>query len=334
VSAPSPWHLRELLRPPPHRGPLIAAGAVVLVTGLALVEQRADIALALHVLVLGVAGGLVLWLGVQAPNEDGRPPAYQSVLLVCGLLTLWAALLRLADLLGADYRTGAAGALVWTGLIEAAVAGWVAAFRRSAVSALLSALAAGVALLAAIDWIFDPSGFTVARWLLLLLAGALVLAALALRARLPRHAELLIDGAALAILTIAGEALIGVVIGVVAPFGSVPQPPLPGFWELVVLAAGCGLVAFGAVDRSPGPAWLGLANLLAFVVLVGQGGATLRWWPLTLVVLGAGTVLAGLRPRDPLPPEPGSYPLGDQPLAARTADDDVLRVRDDRPPSG
>jgi hypothetical protein len=309
---------------------------VLLSVGLALVQLRLDLAPGWDALLVGLVALLVLGLGVQAPNEGGSPPAYQSVLLVCGLLLLYVGLLRLADALGADFSSGAAGAYVWTGLVESGVAGWVAAFRRSAVCALISAVAAGIALLSAINWIFDPSGFTAARWILLLLAGVLVIASLALRAGRPRHAELLIDGAALAILAIAGQALIGVVIGIVAPFGSVPSHPLPGFWEFVVLAAGCGLIAYGAVDRAPGPAWLGLVNLVAFVVLVGQGEETLRWWPLVLLVLGAGTMLAGLRPRSPLPPEPGAYRLGEQPLAARATDDDdtiVVTVRDDRPPS-
>jgi hypothetical protein len=330
VAAPTPWHPRELLRPPPHRGPLIASGAVLLTTGLALIQLRVDVARGWDALLLGVVAALVLGLGVQAPNEGGRPPAYQSVLLVSGLLVLYAALLRLA---GAD--TSSTGALVWTGALESAAAGWIAAYRRSAICALISAVAAGIALLSAVDWIFDPSGFAVARWILLLLAGVLVLASLALRAARPRHAELLIDGAGLAILVIAGQALVRVLIGAVVPFASIPENPLPDFWELVVLAAGCGLVAYGAVDRSPGPAWLGLLNLVAFVLLAGQGEETLRWWPLALVVLGAGTMLAGLRPRDPLPPEPGAYRLGEQPLASRTRDDEiVVTVRDDRPASG
>jgi hypothetical protein len=332
VAAPTPWHPRELLRPPPHRGPLIAAGAVLLTTGLGLTLLRLDIAHGWAALLLGVVAALVLGLGVQAPNEGGRPPAYQSVLLVCGLLLLYAALLRLADA-----QTDSTGALVWTGAVESVVAGWVAAYRRSAICALISAVAAGIALLSAVDWVFDPSGFAVARWVLLVLAGVLVLASLVLRAGSPRHAELLIDGAGLAILAIAGQALVRVLIGAVVPFASIPDNPLPGFWELVVLAAACGLVAYGAVDRSPGPAWLGLLNLLAFVGLVGQGEATLRWWPLTLLVLGAATMAAGLRPRAPLPPEPepGAYRLGEQPLAARTRDEEiVVTVRDDRPASG
>src|SRR5919199_667751 len=215
--------LEDLLRPPPHRGPLIAAGAVLLTVGLALLELRLDLGPGVHVLILGAAAALITWLGVQAPNEGGRPPAYQSVLLVCGLLLAYAALLRLADALGGDFDGGPpAGSLVWTGILKALGAGWIAAHRRSAICALISAAAAGVAILA-----------------------------------------------------IALQALAGIVIGAVVPFGSAPANPLPGFWEVVVLAAGCGLVAFGAVDRSPGPAWLGVANLGAFILLVAPGG-TLR----------------------------------------------------------
>ena len=81
--------LTELLRPPPHRGPLIAAGAVVLAVGLATAELRLSsdtLAPFWHLLMLAVAAGVIFALGLQAPNEGGRPPAYQSVLLVTGLL--------------------------------------------------------------------------------------------------------------------------------------------------------------------------------------------------------------------------------------------------------
>ena len=126
----------ELLRPPPHRGPLIAAGAVVLATGLALLELRLedDVAVGVHFLILGTAAAVVLALGLQAPNEDGRPPAYQSVLLVTGLLLLFPALLRLAATLGAeDFGTDfPAGELTWTALVTAGVALFAALHRRSA----------------------------------------------------------------------------------------------------------------------------------------------------------------------------------------------------------
>ena len=41
-------------------------------------------------------------------------------------------------------------------------------------------------------------------------------------------------------------------------------------------------------------------------------------------------LVAGLRPRRPLPPEPDPYRAGEAPLAARVDEDEiVVRVRDD-----
>jgi hypothetical protein len=320
----------ELLRPPPHRGPLIAAGAVVLATGLALLELRLrdELTVGLHFLILGVPAAIVLALGLQAPNEDGRPPAYQSVLLVTGLLLLFAALLRLAAVLGAeDFGSDfPAGELTWTSLVTAGVALFAALRRRSAVCLLLAALFGTLALTAGWEWVFGNESFTATRWLLLLAAAALVLTSLALRAGAPRQAELLIDAAGVAILVIGLQSLAVTVLGV--------EPPgLPDLWELVLLAAGCGLVAFGAFDRSPGPAWLGVANLAAFVAVTAEGDETLYWWPFVLLVIGAAAMIAGLRPRQPLPPEPDPYTVGGRPVASRTADDEVVvHVRDDSPP--
>jgi len=94
--------VRELLRPPSHRGPLIAAGAVALGVGIALEEIRLADKLGdgVHLVILLAAGALIYWLGAQAPNEDGQPPAYQSVLLVVGLLLLSAGLVTLAEHVG------------------------------------------------------------------------------------------------------------------------------------------------------------------------------------------------------------------------------------------
>jgi hypothetical protein len=330
--------LKELLRPPPHRGPLIAAGAVVLAVGLGTAELRLSgdtLAPIWHVLILGLAGGLTFALGLQAPNEAEMPPAYQSVLLVTGLVLLYPALLRLADVLGADLTDGfPAGELTWVSLIEAAAAVYAAFWRRSAICLLLGAIAGAVALLSAWEWIFNNGTFTASRWLLLVVSLALVLVALRLRDGSPRQSELLIDGAGLAIVAIGVQALVSYVIRSLSLFSTPTGPLLPGFWELVLLAAGCGLVAYGALDRSPGPAWMGAANLLAFVVAAGTlSDETLSWWPLLLVVLGAAAMAAGLRPRQPLPPEPDAYRAGDAPLASRSVDDEVVvRVRDDSPP--
>jgi hypothetical protein len=334
--------LQTLLRPPPHRGPLIAAGAVAFVVGVALEELRLrhSVALGVHCVILLATAGLLLALGLQAPTEGGRPPAYQSVLLVAGLLTLYPALLRTADVLGADF-SGAlpAGAFVWTALVEAGMALWAATARRSAVSLLIAAIAGGIALLEAWRWIFHASSQTPYRWLLLLLALALVLASLVLRTSAPRHAEQLVNAAGLAIAVIGVVGIVpGALVALLSPFGSTADLAgvLPNFWELVLLAAGCGLVAFGALDRSPGPAYLGVVNLLLFIAAAaGSSEPTLYWWPLLLLLVGGAAVVAGLRPRRPLPPEPPAYRAGEQPLAARAEDEEiVLRVRDDRPPPG
>ena len=323
----------ELLRPPPHRGPLIAAGAVVLATGLALFELRLmdELSDVTHFLVLGLPAALILGLGLQAPNEDGRPPAYQSVLLVTGLLLLVPALLRLADVLGAeDPEDFPAGELTWTLLVVAGAALFAALRRNSAVCLLLSAIAGVGALLSGWEWVFAPGSFTASRWLLALSAAGLVLAGLALRERSPRQAELLIDGAGLAILVIGGQGLLTALFGEALA----DTTTLPDFWELIVFGAGVGLIAFGAIDRSPGPAWLGLANLAVFVVVVGESSdSTLYFWPLALLLIGGLMLGAGLRPREPLPPEPDAYRAGEQPLASRTADDElVMRVRVDDAP--
>jgi hypothetical protein len=327
--------VRELLRPPPHRGPLIAAGAVVLATGLILFELRQlnELADVVNFLVLGIPAVLILALGLQAPNEDGRPPAYQSVLLVTGLLLLLPALLRLADVFGAENPDDfPAGELTWTLAVVAGVALYAAVRRNSAICLLIAAIAGVGSLLSGWEWIFAPGTFTASRWLLLVSAAALVMGGLALRERAPRQSEILIDAAGLAIFAIGAQGLFLAVIG--DDDGFAAGPPLPDFWELIVFGAAVGLLAFGALERSPGPAWLGFANLVAFIGAVGLNtDSSLYFWPLALLLVGAVMMAAGLRPRQPLPPEPDAYRAGEQPLASRTADDElVMRVRVDDAP--
>ena len=248
----------------------------MLATGLALLELRLqdELAVGVHFLILGTAAAIVLALGLQAPNEDGRPPAYQSVLLVTGLLLLFPALLRLAATFGAeDFATDfPAGELTWTSLLTGAVALFAALRRRSAICLFLAAVFGMVALLSGWEWVFENETFTASRWLLLVAAAGLVLAALALRASAPRQAELLIDAAGVAILFIALQGVWLTLFAGVALQTGVEQPSLPNFWELIVFGAGCGLVAFGAIDRSPGPAWLGVATLILFVLDVRPRG--------------------------------------------------------------
>jgi hypothetical protein len=269
---------------------------------------------------VGALAAVCLWLAVQARLEGGRPPAYMSALIVCGLLALHGALLRLAALLGADFGGFPDGAYAWTGAVQAAAAATVSAHRNSAIAALIAAIATGIAVTTGWDWLFDPGSVTPYRWLLLALALAFALSSLPLRSVSLRHAEQMVNAAGLAILAIALLHLL--TSGLLAPALS----PLPGFWELVLLAGGFGLIAYAGADRAPGPAWLGAIVLLAFVVIVGFAPeGTLRWWPLTLLVVGVATLAFALRPRAPLPPEPSGYRKDEMPLAART-EDDVVRV--------
>ena len=303
--------LRELLRPPPHRGPLIAAGGVALAVGVSLTVMRLgdDVPRGVTVAILLASGGLLYWLGAQAPNEDGRPPAYQSVLIATSLPLIFAALV----VLGAGYEDPEPGTLLWTSAVVGALALWPAFERNSAISLLIAAILGGVVLIATSTVVLDSAS----RVLIALYALALVLCGLALREPARRHAEVLIDAAGLAIAWIAAS-----------PF-LLDESGLPVVWQVVVLGAGFGLVAFGAVDRSPGPAYLGVVNLVLFI-LVAEDDDDLFWWPLILLAGGIAMLAAGLRPRRPLPPEPDPYRAGEAPLAARVDEDEiVVRVRKD-----
>jgi hypothetical protein len=287
---------RDLLRPPPHRGPLIAAGGVAVAIGVTLTVLRLqeELPIGVDAALLLIPGALLFYLGSQAPNEQGKPPAYQSVLLATGLPLLYGGLLLALG--GSLDEIPPRWALTTASLAVAALALWPALERNSAISLLASALLVGLTLA-----VIAPD--VARRPLLCLYALALLLASLALREPARRHAEVLIDAGGLAV---AGMAMAD----------GLELPDLAGFWELVLLAGGLGLVAFGALDRSPGPAYVGVLNLLLFIASASSG-TSLLIWPLFLLTGGMIMLAAGLRPRRPLPPEPDPYRAGEAPLAAR-----------------
>src|SRR4051794_11941980 len=133
--------MRELLRPPPHRGPLIAAGGVALAVGIAVLvlgEDPLDPGW-VGVAALLVPGALLFWLGAQAPNEDGLPPAYQSVLLATGWPFVYGGVLGLFHAAGVTALLSVALASA----LAAALAVWPALERNSAISLLGAAIAGG-----------------------------------------------------------------------------------------------------------------------------------------------------------------------------------------------
>jgi len=308
-----------VITPHPHRGDLIAAGAVPLALGVLLVNVRLDAEWGVGILLVltALAAALVLGMGLLAPLEDGRPRAYQQVLLIAGLLLGFSALVHVAQVLGADDPLGEAGSRMWIFTLVAVGATVATRARRSAVCALIAALAAIVATLAFVDWAFDPDGPAAMRWVLLGLAVVFVLAALARRDVQRRESVYLIDAAGVAMLAL-GLTFLGAAVLAYTPvpnaalaFFGIPAGVPGGGWKLVLLAAGLGLVAYAGVDQEPGPGYLGTLVLLVFVALVGipaADGASLWFWPLALLIVGAAAVAAGLRPRRPLPPEPSGRP--------------------------
>jgi hypothetical protein len=312
----------ERLRPHPHRGDTIAAGAVPLSVAAILIDVRmGQWAVGARFAVVGLIAVLILMMGWLAPLEQPKGPrAYHSILLVAGLLPLAVALLLLASVLGAH---GGTGAIAWTFGVEACVA--VAAARRanSAICTLIGALAGAIAVEAFVYFAFSPHGIGTFRAFLLVLTVGLGVGAVRLRDRRRRHAVQLINvGGVLTVvlaLTLAVQAL-GVAIA--SSLNSLGGTKLrgvelgaPGGWKLYIAAVAFGLVAYAAADREPGPGYLGVVNLVALVLLVGlTSGHTLVGWPLVLLVAGGAGLAVGLRPREPLPPEPPTRPLPPEPL--------------------
>jgi peptidoglycan/LPS O-acetylase OafA/YrhL len=298
--------LVDPLRPKPFRGDVVAAGVVVLVTLVWTVAARFDDAwgAGVHLAYAAAAWVFVTALAVLAPMERHEPRAYQSVLYVSSFALGMVVLAELGRVLGADGTLSGSGEAAWYFAVLAVLALAFAVRRNSAVCTLLGALSAGGAVLAAVDHLWHPGGFATFRYVLLALMVIYGFVAIGQRDRRLRHGVALIDAAGLAVLAIAlsfaltalfaeeTEAITGVAWG----------------WELLIVAAGFGLIAYSSVDRQPGPAYLGVANLGVFTVITAVGvtkdGATLLGWPLALALAAAALLIIGLRPTTPAPPPP------------------------------
>jgi hypothetical protein len=312
--------LLEPLRPKPFRGDIVAAGVVVLATLVWVLQVRfADRwAAGVHLTYAGLSCVFVSAMAWLAPMERETPRAYQSVLYVGAFALAVPALGDLADLLGAA-RLTSSGTLTWVFTALAVLALAFATRRNSAVSTLLGALSGGVAVLAAVDWIFDPHGARTFRWVLLALTVIYAFAALGQRDRRRRHAVALVDAAGLASvvigLTLALEAVLGFVVGGADEvLVNGPQGVATG-WQLLLLAVGFGLIAYSSVDREPGPAYFGVANLAAFVAVAARGD--FLGWPLFLLLAAAALLVIGLRPTTPAPPPPDADEPPAPPLPLR-----------------
>jgi hypothetical protein len=289
-----------MLRPLPHRGDVVAAGAVALAALVAVLQVRFDLSWGegIHLLYAAAALALVATLALRAPREGDAPRAYLSALLATTFALAVPTLARLAVVLGSD-GLDSSGTLAWTGGTLAALGFGLAAARGSALCVLLGAVSLVVAVLGFVDLLFAPGGVGTFRWLLLGLVFVLALATVAARDRHPARAVALADVGGLTALALALTFVFGQV------FASLLFGPGAGTgWELFLYACGFGLCAFSAVDRAPGPGWIGVAVLLATTLTAAGGKATLVGWPLVLAVGAGGLLVIGLRPSRPLPPAP------------------------------
>jgi hypothetical protein len=290
-----------MLRPLPHRGDVVAAGAVALAALVALLEVRFDAAWGngVHLFYAAAALALVATLALRAPREGDAPRAYQSALLAATFALAVPTLARLALVLGSD-GLDSSGTLAWAGGTLAALGFGLGVARDSALSVLLGAVSLVLAVLGLVDFVFSPGGVQTFRWLLLALVAVLAAATVASRDHRPARAVAFADAGGLTALALALTFVLDQLFASSPLFG----PGAGTGWELFLYACGFGLCAFSAVDRAPGPGWIGVAVLLATTVAAAGGKATLIGWPLVLGVGAGGLLAIGLRPSRPLPPAP------------------------------
>jgi hypothetical protein len=298
----------DRLRPHPHRGDVIAAGAVPLALAAIVIEQRmTQWSLGPRFAVVALISVLLLTLGWLAPLESEDPRAYHTVLLLSGLLPLILALVLLAEVLGAARPPGAGG-ICWTFAVEAVLAGVAARRFNSGACTLLAALAGAIAVQELVVWAFKPHGLGTFRAVLLLLFFGFAAGATRLRDHRRRHAVQLINAAGLMALVLAATFMLAPTTFIAVTTTSSGGGGGVAFgWELFLLAVGCGMIAYAGADREPGPAYIGTGVLLAFALLAGsplENGGSLVGWPLFLLALGGVGLAIGLRPRRELPPPP------------------------------
>ena len=289
-----------MLRPLPHRGDVVAAGAVALAALVGLLALRFNDVWGdgVHLAYSAAALAFVGTMALQAPREGPDPRVYQSALLATTFALAVPSLTRLAQVLGSD-GLDSSGTLAWVGGLLAALGFALATARGSAVCVLLGAVSLVVAVLGFVAWAFSPSGVTAFRWLLATLAAMFALATVGLRDSSSPRAVAVADAGGLAALALGLTFTLNQIVGT-----SVFGPGAGAGWELFLYACGFGLCAYSAVDRAPGPGWIGVAILVVTTVVAAGGKATLIGWPLVLGAGAAALLVVGLRPSRPLPPAP------------------------------
>jgi VanZ family protein len=310
------------LRPQSDRGDMLAAGAVLLTTAIVMIDIRmseqwsdgAQLIVTLAAFVPIFASALL-----ATPDED-RPHAYQSVLIVAGLTLLVPVLVYLAEVLGSDQPLSATGAIMWMAALFALIAAYPALRLGSAIAALLGVVAAGLAVQAFVDEVFDPKTPATFRWITLLLIVAYAGGAGALSEVRRRQSVQFVNAAAVWTIILALTFLGTVIASVFTGLGGGESIEGAGWgWEVVLFAASLAVIAYATLAGEPGPAYLGFIALLTTAVLVGLpeklGEGSIVGWPLVLLLAGAAGVVFALRPNGG-PPATRVMPTTEPPPAA------------------
>ena len=249
-----------------------------------------------HLVYTAAAAALAIALALSVPAGSGSPPAWHSTLFVASFVLGFGTLANLADVLGADDDLSS-GTVFWVGFLLASLMFWLARRYDSGIAALLDALTTLVVVIAFVDWAFDPDGAGTFRWVLLFTALAMAAYGL-MGGEEERHRRVgWVNAAGVALLAIPGTFGLEAFGGLLQGGGEVEAGT---GWELVMLGGGAALIAYTATLARSGPAYLGVLNLAAFVLLAGEAsddGPSLIGWPLLLLLGTAALLAVALRPR-------------------------------------
>jgi hypothetical protein len=248
-----------------------------------------------------------------AVAAEGAANRWQAALLAAGHFLLLLSLLSLVMVLGVDEPGDAT--FTWTLAVTAVSALYFAELLDSPGLRLLGLLFAGASLLALLSWVDDDAGATAFRNVLLLEAVGFALLARMLRPQRLEHSHVAVAVAATAL--IAGATLgafSDFQFDLFAGFSSAVEGP-PGDkdgWELVLVVASLGALAYSGWQRYRGTVYPGLVGLVIFIGISADG--SLWGWPLILLaaavacfgwaLYGSGdtTRPGGAPPREPVPP--------------------------------
>jgi hypothetical protein len=299
--------MAQAVQPDPRGDWLRMLGGVLFAVGAAILFARKgdDWAAFPLFIAIGVPCVVVFGLGALGALAAGEVARWHAVLMVAGVLLSVLAFGQLWDLVGVNTDSSGFGFLIL--VCVAGLAAFASFGVGAAYQALLAALAGIGAWLFFFDMILDEPGVTAFRWLLLVLAVMYAVAAYALRdGDAPQAPEFVTAAGIVAV-------LVGL-IGVIAETGNVIGPLIfgasPGagegqsiVWDIWLLLISLALVAYGAVARARGPAYVGFIGLLAFAIFQGaevnallegdEPDSSFVGWPLILILVGAAGLLAG-----------------------------------------